>query len=343
MSKLVPFASCRTQRSVVPTLMPSEAEAGLQLKLAVGGCAGKGAAGQADRLTEEWRTQVADRTGEIHPVQYVARVHAGRQVVAVIGGAGAEDRAHAGSWTSPEAAASTAGATASATTGAASAWTSGRTTALIIGSARLFSETKGLAQTEIQGELRGAGQIVDGDDGLPAGGLRIEGAEAGGDSTFGRSEVGRERGTIVEERVAVHVASDGDVVGHARGRDHEWACPEAVRQGDRSAQEHALMDVVGRTPVVLIEIVLVRGKTTQTGNIAMDVVQRVVSEQREPGAGADIAIHDQLVLSENSLGFVLVDIVARQSGAIVAGGIVRVEGAGQGRVDVAGQQLAEAA
>jgi len=67
------------------------------------------------------------------------------------------------------------------------------------------------------------------------------------------------------------------------------------------------------------------------------------NEQREPGAGADIAIHDQLVLSENSLGFVLVDIVARQIGAIVAGGIVRVEGAGQGRVDVAGQQLAEAA
>ncbi len=90
-----------------------ETEGGLQFKFADCGSAGKRAFGEVDGSTEIGGTQIPNGGGEVHAVQYVARVHAEGQVVAAIGGAWAEDGRHAGARTASEAAASAATASMS--------------------------------------------------------------------------------------------------------------------------------------------------------------------------------------------------------------------------------------
>src|ERR1700675_1748435 len=100
-----------------------------------------------------------------------------------------------------------------------------------------------------------------------------------------------------------------------------------------------MANVVRSTPIVLIEVVLVGGESS--GSVAVDGIQSVVPEQRQPRAGTDVAIHDQLVLSENALGGVLVDILQRAERPGVR--ISRIRQGRDGSVNVAGQKLVEPA
>src|SRR5712671_2158951 len=97
--------------------------------------------------------------------------------------------------------------------------------------------------------------------------------------------------------------------------------------------------IKGSAPVVRRQIVLIRWKTRSTGGIAVRIIQRVVTEQRELCSGADVEVRDQLVLPEFSVRDVLVDGARRwvwkRSG--------RVRCSRRGGVDVQRQKLVHAA
>src|SRR5258708_3929856 len=61
-----------------------EAERHLQIKSAIAGQSGERAARNRIRLTEERRTQIADRRGQIDVIKYVPRRNAERQVIAMV-------------------------------------------------------------------------------------------------------------------------------------------------------------------------------------------------------------------------------------------------------------------
>src|SRR5262249_13998687 len=194
--------------------------------------------------------------------QTIAGFRGGRELVGAMGGPGPEVAPNAGSRATAKASAAASGGVPSAVPAAARGRTSG-TASLVGPRTRLSAKAESLAKSEIQSELRGPSQMVDGNKGLSGHRQCVKRSKFGKHHAF-PAQVSGECRSIVEERVTVQIATNGDVVRHARGRDHKRTGAEAVRQGNRTSEKQTVLNVIGWAAIVLVKIVLVRRKAPGT-------------------------------------------------------------------------------
>ena len=74
----------------------------------------------------------------------------------------------------------------------------------------------------------------------------------------------------------------------------------------------------------------------------MGVIQDVVAEERDARAHAPVGVGDELILMEDAIGFVFVDVADIAEGARAAGGIVRIERAGERRIYISRKESVDA-
>ena len=80
-----------------------------------------------------------------------------------------------------------------------------------------------------------------------------------------------------------------------------------MRETDCAAHEQPLPDIKGSTSVVGAEIVRIHCEVRSAGRVAVGIVQTVVAEERQLGAGSDVEIRDQLILAKESIRRVLIN------------------------------------
>ena len=119
--------------------------------------------------------------------------------------------------------------------------------------------------------------------------------------------IGGECGTVIQKGIVAQVLAGGNVVGRAGIENHKWTQAKPTRQPDCAAHEQPIPGRKRSSPVIHAQIVLIRWKVRGAGSIAVGVVQRVVTEQRQLGASSDVEIRDQLILAEDSIRRVLID------------------------------------
>ena len=84
------------------------------------------------------------------------------------------------------------------------------------------------------------------------------------DRATGSGRTGQ-RGTVVENRVAIQILPSDDVERRARVGDDEWTKAKSVGQGNGAADKHTVADIEGRAPVVFHGIVGVHDELRRTG------------------------------------------------------------------------------
>src|SRR5208337_4937157 len=131
-------------------------------------------------------------------------------------------------------------------------------------------EAERFRQPQVEREVGGAGQIVDGNLSVGLGRNYIVVA-SGGCRKRARTGIGAECGAVVELQIAAQVLAHGDVVRRAGIENHEWTQPKAMRQSDRTPHKHPMPNRKGSSPVVYAQIVLIRWKVRGAGSVAVGV------------------------------------------------------------------------
>src|ERR1035441_8111264 len=76
---------------------------------------------------------------------------------------------------------------------------------------------------------------------------------------------------------------------------------------DGAAHEQPVPCIEGSPSVVGAEIVRIHWEARSARGVAVGIVQTVVAEERQLGAGSNVEIRDQLILAEDSIRRVLID------------------------------------
>src|SRR5579859_1225868 len=309
-----------------------EAECDLQIEAAIKGARTEGPARERVALSKNRRADHADRIARVHVVKNISAGHGKREAVFLAGTVSAKAATPARS------AAAAARATRSATKGsAAQSAARGRARGF-----RFFAESDGFAQAQIKSESSRPRGAIDGDERVRA---RFVAFETGvlRNAPFGlrgreRLRESAKRWPVVENGIFVRILAAGDVEGRTRTRNHEGTEPELFRQGNAAAEKDAVANIKRGAAVILRDVELIGGKTSGAGGIAVGVIQGVVAEEGNFLSDANAAVHDELVLFENSRAFVLVNIVGAAEGPA---GVVKRRSLR--RVDIAGEQSVNAA
>ena len=297
-----------------------ETEDGLKINAAVcrlrRGAAAEDAT-QRVRLVEERRSDDTARRPQIYVVHSVACIDAKGEVVALgpcipwtkETAAPATSTGHsAATHATPATETTAAPATSTATASAPAEPTA--TTARRRLSANFFPKGKGLAQAQVQSELSGTREVIDGDQSLVRLGCHVERAEAGCHEIGTRSAGGGEGGPgVAQDPCPIHVRTHRNVKRCPRGGDQERAQAKAMRQIPGTRQKEPVANVEGGSPVTFHEVVWVHGDTgIVPRGVGISVVERVIAKQRKLGAQTQVEIANQLVLSEEAYGIVLIEI-----------------------------------
>src|SRR5260370_26611773 len=111
----------------------------------------------------------------------------------------------------------------------------------------------------------------------------------------------------------------------ARGgtANDERARSKGKREADTAAEKDAVANIEGSAAIVSSNVEWIRREIRSAGSIAIGIVQSVVAEKREgefcgPGH-ANTAVHDELILAEDTSGFELVVNLTRWRGDNCAG------------------------
>src|SRR5579859_1440927 len=178
--------------------------------------------------------------------------------------------------------------------------------------------------------------IVDGDDLLTWERRSIEVAPPCFVDT-GARQVGGEGGAVVKLSIAVEVLAHNDVERAAGLVDDEGVDAEVSRDLHEPAQEHTAANIVRGSTVILMKVIGVRGKASWAGSIGIHLAQHVKAEKTRVFS-VQVAIHDKPIAARRAFRVVFVDIFVDPEWPRSAGGVSRIVGARERRVDVAGEK-----
>ena len=117
-------------------------------------------------------------------------------------------------------------------------------------------------------------------------------------------------------------------------RDEKRTQPERVWQAHGAAKKKTMANIERSAAVILAHVEGIRRKPASAGNIAVGVAERVIAEKRKLRSHSNAAVHNELVLLEDSFGLILENII----GAIgpIARNRIR-------RIQIGGEKLMESA
>src|SRR6516162_7834836 len=228
-------------------------------------------------LAKERRTKIAHERSEIDVVEHVPCIDAEGQAIAPARRAAqADGSAHAAesaatthSWASRSPSTPAATATpGTSTPGSAHAAAGRQVTAL-----GFWTKPDCLAQPQVQRKPSRAHPIIRRNHCLSRQWRQVERTPLGDHEVLRRQSRRRECRTVIENRVAVIVLSQGDVEGNSRGYHQKRIQPEASRQCHRSTNKRTIAYVVHGGPLVFRQVVLVIGKGVRPVSVGLDVVQ----------------------------------------------------------------------
>ena len=138
------------------------------------------------------------------------------------------------------------------------------------------------------------------------------------------------RGPRIVNGILIGIRARGDVERRARTGNHERAQTKPARQSNRAPKEYSVTYVETRAAIILLQVIGIRRKLRDSKNVAVRIIQGVVTKQRKSCAYAHAAIDDQLVLLECAFGLILKQILVNAVRSHAGNGIggiqvVRVE------------------
>src|SRR5579871_2089674 len=174
-----------------------------------------------------------------------------------------------------------------------------------------FAETELSGQAQVHRKLSGTVAKVAGNDRLSGQRVHVEDTVRRAHHA-GLSEVRCPAGPIIEDRISVEILARTDVEWRPRTRRDQRAQHHSIRRFNRTSNEHPVTHIKSGPPVLSSETVLVRREASRAICVAIGTVPGVVTEHVEAAVDALIEISDDLLLTEETGGFVEVDIAAAE-------------------------------